>query len=129
MSTRRRPIRSEIWEGETLWTRALVVREDGVAAQPSDVTSWSVFLYDHGTIPGQVYSLEDQPASDAFYTTLQTSGWDGQAAGYNAEWQISPEDFPMKGGRAYEKTMEISTVSEGTLIITHLCDVKRVMST
>lgn len=128
--SRRRPLRSEIWEGETLWTRALIERDSDFAPMRiSDGTTFDVYVQEIGTRPQQVYILLDQPVSDAFSDSLRSSGWEGQEDGYNFAWSIGPSDYAFRGGVAYQAEFTIHTVSDGIVQLVHITDVQPLYST
>lgn len=124
----RRPIRSEVWEGATWWTRALILRDgDEQPAQISDVTSWSVHVYEVGS-GDQVYALTSQSPSDAFSNALRTAGWDGQEAGYNFARPLTPANFQWVGGVTYQAEFTIVSVSDGNLEVVHICEIQGLYS-
>ena len=130
--SRRRPIRSEVWEAEPVWTRARVLRDgDGEAAQISDISSWGVWVYDLGAArrATQVYAISDQAPSDgSWYDTLQTSGWTTDAVGYNFAHALQPSDMTLLGDRAHRAEYRIVTVSDGTIVLVHEFEVQGLYS-
>ncbi len=127
--TRRRPVRSEVWESEPIWTRALLLRDsDGGAMTISDASSWSLFVYDLNDF-GLVYGISDQAPSDgAMFDTLQTSGWTGQAAGYNFAHSVQPSDASLLGDRAYRLEYTVESVTDGRVSFIHVCNVQGMYS-
>lgn len=127
--TRRRPLRSEVFESEPVWTRALILREsDGQPARVSDGETFALYVYNLTNF-GLVYSLVDQPISDALSNALQTNGWDGSAAGYNFAWGLQPSDATLLGDNSYRFEFAIDWVSDGRTMIVHECDVQGIYST
>lgn len=126
--TRRRPIRSEVWEREPIYTRFLLVRDsDGEAAKVSDVTSWSAFVYDLADF-GQVFALEDQPVSDVISNVLRADGWDGQNPSYNGLLVVEYPDIPALGDHAYQIEINLET-TEGLVRLVHISENQGMYST
>lgn len=126
---RRRDLISEVYESETVWTRAYLTRDsDGGAASVSDFTAWGLWVYDTADY-GLVYSVSDQAPSDGyFYDTLQTSGWDGDEAGYNFGHPFAPSDYAMLGERTYRMEYRLTTRAEGQVVLPHTVSVRGLYS-
>lgn len=119
--TRRRILKSEAFENETIFTRARVVREaTGLPLAPSDCSSYRVKVFDlgHPTAPQTaIYDYGPQSAvSDILSGTLRTTGWTLDSTGYNLEHQLSPSNSARIGGHTYRIEIAI-TCSEGSGII------------
>lgn len=121
---RRRTIRSEAWENEVIWTRAQVLLDaSGAALHPSDCHDWEVYVYDQdATGPSSglaLYSLTAQTPSDLVLSAYQTTGWEGDAPGYNVEGVLASDTFARAGGHTVRIEYQINTVNEGAISLVH----------
>lgn len=120
--TRRRSIRSEVWENEVIWTRAQVLLDEtGAALHPSDCHNWAVYAYDSDDDDPStpVYSLSAQPPSDLVLTSYSTTSWDGESPGYNVTHGLASDAFARAGGRTYRIEYQINTTGEGPINLVH----------
>lgn len=124
----RRILRSEVWETETIYTRARIVRDrDGAALGPSDCTHYRVRMYDTAeySAPGTlVYDYGPAAASEVLSYSYRTSGWDIDSTGYNFQYARTSESPSRYGGHYLRTEIEIGTVCEGMVGLVHLTHLK-----
>lgn len=133
-------IRSEIWEGEDIWTLARPVNAAGVVIYSGDVTAIELKLFDRSasftdsTGPSVAIVTDSTGAADfnvaeLMETELQTGAeWDVDDIGYSFKHQLTAahitsevndgNDYPM-GGHRYLLEYKLTVTSYGTLWIIH----------
>lgn len=89
-----------------------VVKADGTDLLPSDVASWSVYVYDaRNAAPGlEVYLLTDQPpTTPPFFTSMQPpAGYSNKP--YNFRHQVPGAGWDQVGGARYIIVYRIKTI-------------------
>lgn len=119
--TARRTLRSELWERETLVTRARIVRDsDGSTPLTSgDVTGWSLRVTDvDAEASGVIYSI-DSTVPSLVIAALSTSGWSEDATGYNFSHATTSAAYAREGGHLIRSEYTVFTVSDGPDVLVH----------
>jgi hypothetical protein len=119
---KRQTVRSEVWQNETIRTRAQIVRDsDGAALGPSDALVWSLDVFDPDSADAQtaIYSLHNQAPSDILAYTYSTVGWDGDSPGWNMSHSCASDAYTRVGGHLNRYEYRIATVSDGGIAIVH----------
>ncbi len=128
-------IQSRVYEGQTLYTLARLVRASGALVTQSDVTgnyTVTVYRYNNSTPGTAVYTDSSVLVSSTIFDTLQTDGyWDVDATGYNFRHSFvvggSLPEF--QGGNTYvaEYTIPLSSPTE-TIYVRHKFELAPILS-
>jgi len=128
------PIRSEIWQGESITTLADVRSNAGTSLTSTNAPTWSLTVWGrsagYGSPQTALYTLSSQPTSTVLLGAYATSaGWTQNATGFNFQHTIGTSAFAQRGGTTVRLEYALSTSTEGVTYIVHECKILSMMHT
>lgn len=124
---------STIYEGEPITTAAYLVKPEGTPYLISEISSWSVYIYDLAT-QALVYSLTGQApvaigAGGQFSNSAINDGsWPYGPPGYTFKNMILGGAFNHEGGHTLQIEYVIVTVSFGSVVFTQQVEILPLLS-
>lgn len=112
-------LRSSVWEGNNLVTRARLLKDDGSLLTSTDCPTFKVYIYGRGSGQAPIFTQPATAASAVLLTALATSGWTDDSVGYNAQHVLNTTQALMSGGESYRVVFEFNTSTTASVFVVH----------
>lgn len=124
---------SAIYEGESITTAAYLVKPDGGPYLISEISSWSVYVYDLAT-QALVYSLTGQTPTaigsggQFSNSPINDGSWPYGPPGYTFKNKILGGAFNHEGGHTLQIEYVVTTLTEGDVVFVQQVEVLPLLS-
>lgn len=116
-----RIVKSDIWEGGVVSTKARIIRPNDAALTSADVTGTSLWVYNTtlGTsAPGTSIYFTSLASPFGTVAAYATSGWTQDSTGYNWTHDFATATLSINGGQLLRLEYAIAT-TDGPVDIVH----------